>query len=60
MLRRSAHFLRIKASETFADMFSLPTGTDEASEGQSDEHPIVLEGYKEEDFEALLKIIYPT
>ncbi|KAH6908561.1 hypothetical protein BKA70DRAFT_1280195 [Coprinopsis sp. MPI-PUGE-AT-0042] len=42
-------------SEVFAGMFSIDNGTD----GQSDDHPIVLEGYKSEDFDALLRIIVP-
>jgi hypothetical protein len=42
-------------------MFSLPVGGEpENAEGRSDEHPIILEGYKAADFQALLKIIYPT
>ncbi|KAH6908562.1 hypothetical protein BKA70DRAFT_1427142 [Coprinopsis sp. MPI-PUGE-AT-0042] len=42
-------------SEVFAGMFSVENGTD----GQSDENPIVLEGYKLKDFNALLRILVP-
>ncbi|KAH6908527.1 hypothetical protein BKA70DRAFT_1280083 [Coprinopsis sp. MPI-PUGE-AT-0042] len=42
-------------SEVFAGMFSVDGGTD----GQSDDDPIVLEGYKSQDFDALLRIIVP-
>ncbi|KAH6890236.1 hypothetical protein BKA70DRAFT_871442 [Coprinopsis sp. MPI-PUGE-AT-0042] len=36
-------------------MFSVNNGTD----GHSDDHPIVLEGYKSQDFDALVRIIVP-
>ncbi|KAH6908526.1 hypothetical protein BKA70DRAFT_1280077 [Coprinopsis sp. MPI-PUGE-AT-0042] len=42
-------------SDVFSGMFSVDNGTD----GQSDDHPIVLEGYKSKDFDALLKVIVP-
>ncbi|KAH6908555.1 hypothetical protein BKA70DRAFT_1427134 [Coprinopsis sp. MPI-PUGE-AT-0042] len=42
-------------SEAFAGMFSL----DNCSEGLSDDSPIVLEGYKSDDFESLLKVLIP-
>jgi hypothetical protein len=41
-------------------MFQLPTGSDGAVEGTNEEHPITLEGYKATDFDALLKVLYPT
>ncbi|KAF6750639.1 hypothetical protein DFP72DRAFT_909703 [Ephemerocybe angulata] len=44
----------IAQSEVFAGMFGY-----ESVEGGSDENPIVLEGYKVDDFNALLKAIYP-
>ena len=30
------------------------------SEGQDRDHPIVLEGYKKDEFTCLLKVMYPT
>ena len=39
-------------------MFSVPTGEENRGEGKSDDHPIVLEGYRRDDFKALLKVIY--
>ncbi len=44
-------------SSVFASIFSLPPS--EAIEGQTDERPIVLEGDSLEQFEALMKILYP-
>jgi hypothetical protein len=43
-----------QSSEVFADMFLLPSGAMERTEGQDKEgqdkeHPIVLEGYKQEN-----------
>jgi hypothetical protein len=49
----------IRSSELFEGMFLLPTAVDQGVEGGSDESPIVLDGYKEKDFKALLKIMYP-
>ena len=48
------------SSEVFADMFLLPSGPSASIEGQDKEHPIVLEGYKKDDFTCLLKVMYPT
>ena len=48
-----------KHSEVFADMFVMPSGDHKNSEGGNDEHPIFLEGYKKNDFIALLKVMYP-
>ncbi|KAJ2924434.1 hypothetical protein H1R20_g12651, partial [Candolleomyces eurysporus] len=47
-------------SEIFETMFHLPAGGDETAEGRDEGHPIVLESYKAADFNALLKVIYPT
>ncbi|KAK7012715.1 hypothetical protein R3P38DRAFT_3018777 [Favolaschia claudopus] len=47
------------SSEIFAHMFTFPSGAEVPCEGQSDENPIVLEGIRKADFEALLKVIYP-
>ncbi len=44
-------------SSAFASMLRLPQS--EAIEGQTDERPIVLEGDSLEQFEALMKILYP-
>jgi hypothetical protein len=41
-------------------MFLLPKGEENGGEGRSDGHPIILEGYKEKDFKALLKVMYPA
>ena len=49
-----------QSSEVFADMFLLPSGSTASIEGQDKEHPIVLEGYKKDDFVCLLKVMYPT
>ncbi|KAF6755689.1 hypothetical protein DFP72DRAFT_1008645 [Ephemerocybe angulata] len=50
------------ASVIFADMFRLPTpvGGQTEVEGQSDDNPIVLEGYTSSEFRNLLKILYPS
>ena len=41
-------------------MFLLPSGLGMHSEGQDRDHPIVLEGYKKDEFTCLLKVMYPT
>ncbi|KAF6750655.1 hypothetical protein DFP72DRAFT_774324, partial [Ephemerocybe angulata] len=53
----------IAQSEVFAGMFLVPrpVGDEhESAEGGSDANPIVLEGYKADDFKALLKVLYPS
>ena len=50
----------VQSSEVFADMFLLPSGPAAHAEGHDREHPIVLEGYKKEEFSCLLKVMYPT
>jgi hypothetical protein len=35
-------------------------GDSSNGEGTSEDNPITLEGYKADDFEALLKVLYPT
>jgi hypothetical protein len=40
-------------------MFLLPSGP-AMSEGQDRDHPIVLVGYKKDEFGCLLKVMYPT
>jgi hypothetical protein len=42
-------------SHVFEGMFDV--GDRSAGEGASDDKPIVLEGYKRQDFESLLKIL---
>ncbi|RXW14600.1 hypothetical protein EST38_g11253 [Candolleomyces aberdarensis] len=49
-----------KHSEVFETMFHLPAGSDGTAEGQDEEHPILLEGYKAVHFNSLLKVLYPT
>ncbi|KAH6908508.1 hypothetical protein BKA70DRAFT_1103782, partial [Coprinopsis sp. MPI-PUGE-AT-0042] len=44
-------------SPVFEGMFD--GGNDGAGEGASDDQPIVLEGYKSNDFECLLKVLLP-
>ena len=39
-------------------MFLSPSGP-ATPEGHDKEHPIVLEGYKKDDFTSLLKVMYP-
>ena len=41
-------------------MFLLPSGPETPCEGQDRDHPVVLEGYKKDDFACLLKVMYPT
>ncbi|KAF8808884.1 hypothetical protein BYT27DRAFT_7188391 [Phlegmacium glaucopus] len=48
-----------QSSEVFADMFRLPSGATECTEGQDKEHPIVLQGYRKDEFCCLLKVMYP-
>ena len=50
----------VQSSQVFADMFLLPSGPATCSEGQDREHPIVLEGYKKNEFACLLRVMYPT
>ena len=50
----------VQSSEVFADMFLLPSGPGANTEGRDREHPIVLEGYKKDEFACLLKVMYPT
>ncbi|KAF5341244.1 hypothetical protein D9611_006149 [Ephemerocybe angulata] len=52
----------IAQSEVFAGMFLVPrpVGDEQSAEGGSDSNPIVLEGYKADDFKALLKVLYPS
>jgi len=66
----------VRSSEVFADMFRLPSGPGEIvegqdgasiegqdganTEGQDRKHPIILEGYKKDEFACLLKVMYPT
>ena len=40
-------------------MLLLPSGPT-TPEGQDRNHPIMLEGYKKDDFTCLLKVMYPT
>jgi hypothetical protein len=44
-------------SSTFASMFSLPKSPD--AEGRTNEKPIILQGDSLEEFEALMRILYP-
>ena len=46
-------------SAVFEDMFRLPNGSNGNVEGRDEEHPIVLDGYKANDFSALMKVLYP-
>ncbi|KAK7679650.1 hypothetical protein QCA50_017362 [Cerrena zonata] len=47
-------------SEVFCDMLSLPiVGMNASPEGQTDDHPIVLQGVKADDFRALLTLMFP-
>jgi len=50
----------VQSSEVFADMFRLPSGPATHIEGRDPEHPIVLEGYKKDEFSCLLKVMYPS
>jgi hypothetical protein len=45
----------ISQSPVFEGMFS--TSNDGRGEGSSDENPIILEGYKKNDFESLLRVM---
>ena len=54
----------IQSSEVFADMFFAntfiaPSEAEASKEGQDRENPIVLEGYKKDEFACLLKVMYP-
>lgn len=41
-------------------MFRLPSGEAGGEfEGRSEDNPIVLEGYRAADFDALLRVLYP-
>ena len=41
-------------------MLLLPPGPATRCEGQDRDLPLVLEGYKKDDFACLLKVMYPT
>jgi hypothetical protein len=41
-------------------MFCLPACNEELIEGSHEGRPVVLEGYQAADFDALLKVLYPT
>ncbi|KAG1728073.1 hypothetical protein EDB19DRAFT_1747897 [Suillus lakei] len=45
-------------SDVFRDLFLLPVQADKA-EGYSDTNPIVLEGILKEEFQSLMKVLYP-
>lgn len=45
-------------SDVFRDLFLLPVQADGA-EGYSDTNPIVLEGIQREEFQSLMKVLYP-
>jgi hypothetical protein len=40
-------------------MFLLPSGVVNRTEGQDNEHPIVLKGYKKDEISCLLRVMYP-
>jgi hypothetical protein len=40
-------------------MFTLPAGDGVQAEGHNDERPVVLEGVRSNDFQQLLKALYP-
>ena len=48
------------ASPFFETMFRLPSGDNRKILGTTDDDPIVLEGHKADDFDALLRVLYPT
>jgi len=48
----------VNSSHVFADMFLLPSGPTR-SEGQDRDHPIVLQGYRKDEFASLLRVMYP-
>ncbi|KAF6746249.1 hypothetical protein DFP72DRAFT_636158 [Ephemerocybe angulata] len=50
----------IEASPIFADLFTLPSPSGGRQEGDTDSEPIRLDGVKKVDFEALLKVVFPT
>lgn len=45
-------------SDVFRDLFLLPVQANGA-EGYSDTNPIVLEGIQREEFQSLMKVLYP-
>ncbi|KAJ3508820.1 hypothetical protein NLJ89_g5545 [Agrocybe chaxingu] len=47
----------VSESAVFETMFSLPQNQDEPVEGETDHHPIQLEGVKHDDFKQLLSVI---
>lgn len=49
------------ASPLFEGMFLRPIDDgDHKERGRTKDNPIVLEGYKASDFEALLRVLYPS
>jgi hypothetical protein len=57
-LFRVHRYFFIRESVVFRDMFSLPTGSETFTEGQSDDRPIVLQDVKSADFEGLVWMFY--
>ncbi|KAH7921442.1 hypothetical protein BV22DRAFT_1049622 [Leucogyrophana mollusca] len=49
-----------EGSETFRDMFKLPTSEHTIVEGDDDEHPIRLDGIKRLEFEQLLETLFDS
>ncbi|CAE6469460.1 unnamed protein product [Rhizoctonia solani] len=55
----NVHKYQLLKSETFSDMFKIPSqSNDQPEEGSSPEHPIVMQGVSATDFEALLTVLY--
>lgn len=44
-------------SEVFRDMFAMPPG-DGVAEGQTDEHPLLLESISTDEFRSLLRAMF--
>lgn len=40
-------------------MFALPSGDNGQQDGDDDDHPLILEGVKADDFRQFLRLLYP-
>ena len=57
-LFRVHRYFFIRESVIFRDMLSIPSGSEAAIEGLSDENPIILEDVKKVHFEWMLWMFY--
>ncbi|KAF8508864.1 hypothetical protein BU17DRAFT_56511, partial [Hysterangium stoloniferum] len=52
-------YMLVESSPIFAAMFSLPQGSNDSVDGQSDKNPVRLEGIDPQAFKNILRLLYP-